>query len=225
MAEVKREILKVDNGAEGFKTVKMEFPSNSSSSKKEVKKIIKGNVKQRKKPFMKKLTDTFVGEDVDNVWEYLFYDVLVPATKNTLVDMVQGGVEMLLFGEKRRNNIQRNADKSYISYNGISSNSSLYNRNSPTRDSKRDISYRGRSSHNFDEIILTTRGEAEEVISHLADLVVDYGQASVADLYDLVGITGQFTDNKYGWRDLSSASVSRLREGFVLNLPKTIILD
>jgi hypothetical protein len=66
---------------------------------------------------------------------------------------------------------------------------------------------------------------ANEVINCLVDLIQDYGQATVSDLYDLVGITGNFTDNKYGWTDLRSATATRIHEGYMLNLPKPIPLD
>jgi hypothetical protein len=136
--------------------------------------------------------------------------------------MVQGGIEMLLFGEKKGSRTTRDRGRSYVSYNSYS------NRDRDRRDDRRDRdrSSVARARHNFDDIILETRGEAEEVLSCLADLTQDYGQASVADLYDLVGITGQFTDNKWGWTDISSASATRARNGgYVLNLPKPILLD
>ena len=77
----------------------------------------------------------------------------------------------------------------------------------------------------FQDLIFESRGEAEEVLTNLLDLIADYGVASVADLYDLVGITGPFTDNKYGWTDLRTASVSRTREGYIINLPKAVAID
>jgi hypothetical protein len=48
---------------------------------------------------------------------------------------------------------------------------------------------------------------------------------SVADLYDLVGVTGNYTDNKYGWTDIRSASVIRVRDGYMLKLPKALPLN
>mgnify|MGYP006874877087 FL=1 len=48
---------------------------------------------------------------------------------------------------------------------------------------------------------------------------------SVADLYDLVGITGKVTDNNFGWTDLRNASVTRDRDGYLINLPRAIALD
>ena len=77
----------------------------------------------------------------------------------------------------------------------------------------------------FEPIILETRKEANEVLNLLLTMVTDYGQASIADLYDLVGITSKFTDNEYGWLDLSNASITIGSNGYSLNLPKAKILE
>jgi hypothetical protein len=67
---------------------------------------------------------------------------------------------------------------------------------------------------------LESGAEADEVIARLDELIDVYGMASVADLYDLVGISGQYTDNKYGWTDVSSASRIRVRDGYLLKMPR-----
>lgn len=220
-----KESMNVNMGASGLKSVNVNFPANSHKKRCEetqephkVEKIIKGRVMKRKKSLGKRFLETFVGDDVNSVMGYILHDVLIPAAKSTLSDMVQGGIEMLLFGERKGSRTRRDQGRSYVSYNSYSSQQNR-------RDERREFSNRDRARHNFDEIILSSRGEAEEVLSHLVDLTIDYGQASVSDLYDLVGITGNFTDNKYGWTDLSSASVSRAREGYLLNLPRPILLD
>lgn len=215
-----RQAMKVDMGAEGTRVVNVDYPSNAKKDKgkeeKKVKKVIKGKALQRKKPLGKRILGTFVGDDINSVGSYVVHDVLIPAAKSAISEMVQGGIEMMLFGERRGSRTRRDQGRSYVSYNNYSRDK---------REDRRDISPKGRASHNFDEILLPTRGEAEEVLSHLVDLIIDYGQASVSDLYDLVGITGNFTDNKYGWSDLSSASVTRAREGYILNLPRTRLID
>ena len=198
------------------------FPANSHVSKgelyngneKKVEKVISGNVVQKKKTLGQRMARTFFEDEGKSVWSYLLYDVLIPAAKSTISDMVSGGIEMLLFGTAKGRRINNNQNKSYVSY------SSYYSK--PTQQPK--PSY-GRARLNFDDIILETRGEAEEVLSHLIELVENYGVASVADLYELVGITGSFTDNKYGWTNLSTASVSRVRDGYLLNLPNATPID
>lgn len=69
------------------------------------------------------------------------------------------------------------------------------------------------------QIILEDRGEAELVLEKLRSLVDLWAIATVADLYELVGITGHFSDVKRGWTDLSGASIKRVTEGYLLDLP------
>ena len=138
-----------------------------------------------------------------------------------IFDAFSGGLEMSLFGERKGSRTSRDRNKSYVAYDKASY--------AGIRDKDprggRTISKVGRTRHDFDEIILDTRGEAEEVLSTLVDLTIDYDMATVADLYDLVGIDSNFTDNKYGWTDLRNASVSRVRGGYLINLPHTQPLD
>lgn len=211
------------------KNVKEMFPPNTKTVKtekvepKKVEKVVTGLVRQKKKSFFKKVMDTLVSDDASNISGYIIHDILVPAFKDVVEDMVKGSIEVLIRGERTGSRTTRDRGVSRVSYNSVSSRRN--DRDRDRRDDRRDVSSRNRARHNFDDIVLETRGEAEEVLSHLVDLTIDYGQASVSDLYDLVGITGAFTDNKYGWYDLKDASVSRARDGYLLNLPRTILLD
>lgn len=222
-----KQALKVDMGAQGTKTVKMDFPSNAHAKKevvasddgKRTTKVIQGNVTKRKKSFGRKIAETFIKEDVDSVSSYIIHDVLLPALRDTFSEMVKSSVDMMLFGEKRGHNTSRDRGKSYVSYNGYS------NGRSSQRESSREPSSRSRATHNFDSIYWKHRGEAEEVLSQLVDLTVDYGEATVGDLYDLAGISGNFTDRDYGWTNLSSARAERSRDGWILILPKPIALN
>ncbi len=103
----------------------------------------------------------------------------------------------------------------YISYNRMG-------QNKPTRSGLDEFQRRPerRSNQDFDEIILATRAEAEEVIQRLFDLVSQYQQATVSDLLELVDITGNHTDHKWGWTDLAGAGVTKVRNGYLLDLPR-----
>ena len=59
----------------------------------------------------------------------------------------------------------------------------------------------------------------------MIEMIDTYDEVSVGSLYQLVGITPDFTDDKYGWTNLSTASVSRNRDGYYINLPRPQILD
>lgn len=193
-----------------------EYKSNSHRSKeiereeKKVERVVKGQVKSKKK---NKFADTFISEDAASVKEYIIFDVLIPAAKNAISDMVTTGIQMMLYGEVRGGSKSKGSKVSYSKY----------------YDDRRDRDYdrrsRTRSGYDYDEIILESRAEAEEVLNSMDDLLERYGLVSVADLYDLVGVTGNYTDNKYGWTNLRHASVQRLRDGYLLKLPRAIPLD
>jgi hypothetical protein len=197
----------------------LDFPSNSNKEKgddkrKKLDSVVKSRVIEKPKTFGDKVAEAFFGDDTRSVGDYILHDILIPAMKATLSDMVGGGIEMLLFGERRgisrsSRNIYRDRDRSYMPYNRIS-------RERPSRE----LSRLERSRHDFRNIIIESRGEAEDVLGHLADLIQDYGVASVADYYDLLGIESAFTDNNYGWTNISDAYVQRVRQGYSINLPR-----
>lgn len=53
-----------------------------------------------------------------------------------------------------------------------------------------------------------------------------YDSVTLADLGEMLGITGDFTDVKYGWTDLKDADIRRARGGgYILLLPPPEPLD
>lgn len=85
-----------------------EYKPNSHKSKEEqknlvpekrVEKVISGTVKPKKKSEVQKFADVFISEDVNNVKSYIVMDVLVPAIKKAISDIVTNGIDMILYGE------------------------------------------------------------------------------------------------------------------------------
>lgn len=209
-----------------------EFPSNSRKARtqpddepKKIEKVVTGEVVTRKKPLGRKIFGTFFGGDAKGVAGYIVMDVLLPAAKDAIADAFSQGIERMLFGEvrsaSRRTGHRPAGTAGYVSYNRFAQQSPTQGR----REEPRSVSRRARGQHDFDEIILATRAEAEEVIDRLFDLVSRYEQATVSDLYSLVDISGNFTDEKWGWTDLRGAGVTRIRDGYLLDLPKPVQLD
>ena len=81
------------------------------------------------------------------------------------------------------------------------------------------MSKQSKNNHNFDEIVIQSRIEAETILDSLRLLIEKYEVATVTDLYKCVGITADFTDNDWGWYDISGAAVVRIREGYLVDLP------
>lgn len=61
----------------------------ASLEKKRVEKVVHGKVKTKKKSEMSKFKDVFISEDAANVKSYVFMDVLVPAIKKAIGDIVR----------------------------------------------------------------------------------------------------------------------------------------
>jgi hypothetical protein len=218
-----------------------EFPSNRIKDKKGgpldpvvkeepkvVERVVQSDVVRRKKPLGKRLAETFVGGDAKGVWGFVTLDVLVPAAKDMFADAVSQGVERMIYGEARSTGRRsgRHPGDPRVSYNRYSSPSTTTRAGNTQRGGpQQELSRRARSSHDFDEVILPTRVEADEVIERLFDLVSQYEVATVGDLYDLLGVTGSYTDAKWGWFDLRGAGVTRVRHGYLLDLPKPEPLD
>ena len=195
-----------------------EYKSNSHKSRqnqnddipeKKVEKVVSGSVKSKKKNGLQKITNVFVPEDVDDVKSYIFEDIVVPAVKDIILDAVRAilGVN----GTSRG----RSSTSSKISYRKYYDD----------RDRRDSAPTRTRIGYDYDDIILETRGEAEDVLERMEELIDMYQLVSVADFYDLVGVSGNYTDNKYGWTNVRNASVVRVRDGYMIKLPKALPLN
>jgi hypothetical protein len=212
------------------------FPSNSHQSRtqpaekapeKVILRVVEGDVVRRKRPLGTRIREMFLGDDTKGVAEYVITDVLVPAWKDMVADAVSQGIERMIFGETRPPGRRGGTRSSTFNNNTGHVNYSRYGSNSNRREDPRSTgpSRRARATHDFDEIIIPTRREAEEVIEQLDIILEKYESVSVKDLYELVGVDSHYTDEKWGWTELRGASVSRISNGYLLNLPKTEPLD
>lgn len=176
--------------------------TKENEEKKEIKKVVNGTVR-RKKNNVRKLTDIFISEDVTNVKSYIFMDVLVPAMKKAISDIVTDGIDMLLYGSANRKKKSNAITGSYTNYGFYSTSN---------RNDRGEYNYR-QERYTYDDIYFDDRRDAEAVLMQMDECIDRYGRVSVMDLYDLVGITGEYTDAKFGWTNLHSAEVVRDMNG------------
>lgn len=192
------------------------YQSNSHKSKREKRcdKIVSGVAKTKKKSEVRKLTDVFISDDISKVKESVVFDILIPSCKKIISEVVTSGIDMILYGETGR------TKKSGVAASNVSYRN--YNSYSNERKSYRPVS---RSTYSYDDVILDSRGEAEAVLMRLEEVIDEYDFASVGDLYDMVGITGSYTDNNYGWTDIRSARIDRVSEGYLIHMPRALPID
>jgi len=198
-----------------------EFPANSNVSKggsgdKKLKRITSGEVRTRKKSVRKQFQDAFIVGDMRTAVEYTLFEVALPTLRDAVVDSLQSGIEKLFNGDGRRRGAgpSPSGQAPYVNYGGVFGRTAGF-----LATPQRAMSPRGRARHDFREIVLDTRAEAEEVIDQLFEVVERWGEVSVADLYELLGVPADHTDQKWGWRDIRGATVRRVRDGYLLDLP------
>ena len=196
------------------------LPDNSHKNRNEKKelpegkrteKVVHGKVKTKKND-VRKLTDIFIAEDAAKVKDYILMDVIVPSIKKAIYDLIVGALDMSLYGGRGGGGRRPIADKvSYTDYNSVG-----------RRDDRSYSRTQTVSGYSYDDIVLETRGEAEAVLSRMDEVMEEYGQVRVADLYDLVGVSGNYTDNNYGWTNIRNADIVRVRDGYKIKMPRAL---
>ena len=185
----------------------------NAQEEKRVEKVVRGNVKTKKKSDLYRLADVFIAEDVRSVKAYALMEVIVPAVKKALYDVICDSTGMIL-GEGKRDT-RRGGNSSYVSYRSYSD------------DRSRRRTDETRYNNNFDreDIVYESKAEAEAVLERMDAYLDQYGVVKVADQYDASGLTAPFTANKYGWTSLRNAETVRVRDGYIIKLPKAMSLD
>lgn len=204
--------------------VEVDLPANSykqkaseTSEKKVVKKVVIEEVVEEKPGFRKLMRDIFSGENLAAISSFIATSVILPGLKNMIYDAGTKGLERALFDE---DDTSRTSGKRFgggpIDYQYISTKKHR-------GGELRALSPR-ESTQDTKVWILQSRGEAEGVLDNLRSLIDQYGSASVADYYEMLGRTGSYTDNKWGWTSLGSARIERVRNGFVIDLPRAVVI-
>lgn len=206
-----------------------EFPSNSkrpqpaATEPKNVERVVVGEATSKKKSLGKRMKEMFIGGDSRSVTHYVLAEVIIPQVKDLITEVAQQGLERMIYGDNRtsRRPGPRPGPSSHTDYRRYSGRG-----NNPvgraTREERPPASVQSRG---MDDIHLQTRVEAETVIERMYDLLGEYDLVSVADLFTLVGWTSTHVDQKWGWESLTGANVQRVRDGYILNLPKPQPLD
>ena len=164
-----------------------------------------------------RLKSALVAETGKALFEYAVYDVIVPMVKDAAAAMFNRA----LYGDGRGYPVGRGASYGRTDYGAYSRPRT----DGSARGPRRELSPRVKSQHNFDEVVFSDRAEADLVLERLMDLIDAYGVATVADFYDLAGISTDPPDNDWGWERLGGAAIRRIRAGYILDLPRPVTID
>lgn len=197
----------------------------SDDKKKEIVPVVESKVVTKKKPLGRRFMETFFGGDFRSAAEYLAAEVLLPEARRIIVEMAWKGTERVVFGDSKA----RPRDSIYgpntrFDYSNLGrdprerrTSRSRGSANLPDQHSRPGVQ-RGRASDQ--DLVFTSREDAQRVIEALSLIIDKYEIVSVADLKELVGIPTVHTDQKWGWDRLVDVNIRQIREGYLLELPQ-----
>lgn len=183
--------------------------------------INKNQVVSTKKPFGKKISETFMTEDAKDIKTWLIMDVLIPGVKSTILDIIS----MMFFGElsSSRNRSSSRSRNGRTNYSSIYRDS--YDRNERNRR-RRDDSYESDDNVDFRNIVLRERRDAERLIEEARRRIRDSSSQaiSIAELLDLIDAPSRYTDCNWGWDDERDIGIRRVSSGYLIDVaePKYI---
>lgn len=183
----------------------------NEQKKKELKKVTTGTVKVKKKSTASKFLDEVLPGDKNSIKDYVFMDVIIPSIKKALSDVIIDSVNMMFYGDVKRGKSSSSRGE-YVSYRDYSS---------------RDYDRRRRTPRDIDDVIFESRAEAEDVLAEMDAVLDEYEFVSVADYYEIAGVSGSgtHTNNRYGWSTLRSADIVRVRDGWTIKMPRPKVID
>lgn len=190
--------------------------AKAMAEKKEIKPVVSGTARTKKKSGLLSLKNEIIAEDASNVGSYIVKDVLIPAARNIIIDIITDSANMIFGGGTGNRSGRRSGNSApYVSYRNYSE--------PRNRSSENTVS---RQRFDCDDIVFASKQDAEAVLGQMIDIMNNYdGVVTVADLYDLADLTQPYTSNRYGWTSLRSASTQRVRDGYILKLPKPMPID
>jgi hypothetical protein len=205
----------------------MDYQGNPNKDKekkpaKQIEKVVTGEAVQKPKSIGRKFKDIFFGGNVKASARFVIADVILPASRDLLVDAISNGARRVVYGESMYRSRRPTDYRPRVQYsnpiNPMYRNDPRYDtrpranlpdQRNPYRTERRDAN----------DIVLESKMDADRVVESLFEIVDKYEVASLADLYDLLGWQSSHTDNKWGWTQLNNIEVRQVRDGYLIDLP------
>ena len=191
-------------------------PGDTPKQKK-FEKVVKGKVTVKEQNDIQKLASDFLAEDLKTVKDRIMVDYLLPMLKNGLWSIFNSAISIALFGEDRSRGNSSNYSGSRTQRNSYDGYYQGGNRG-PQQSSNQPMR---RSLQNLD---FENRGDADDTLNQMYGAIRNYGQVTVGDLWDLMGVTPDNTDYNYGWYNMDGSYIKGIPGGYRLILPRPVPL-
>jgi len=184
------------------------------------------NAKKAKKTTLQIFKDSFIADEIGDLREYIIKDLVVPMIKDAIVDGIGNSLSMILYGEK--SDYRRGYGSRYYSDRSPSGIRRYdYSRGYSYKESRarEEDERRYAKAQQWEPLECESRQEALDILEQMSDILEEYDSVSIADMYDLGGVSTRPEDNNYGWRSLTSAHIRETRHRtYIIDMPRPICL-
>lgn len=206
------------------------FPPNSQKAREaqqppreKVSRVTSAETVRRKRGLGRRFKETFIAGTPRDAGASMVEDVVIPAIRETIHEALRTGLDHLILGGTRKPRASSSSlpwattqpNKGRVDYQGYGGTTTR-----ASQQATRSVSRQSRARHEFHDLVIPSRMEAQSVIDQMFDIVSQHGEINIAELYEMTGIESSHVDLKWGWTDLSGARAVRLRTGgYLLDLP------
>lgn len=197
-----------------------DYPSNSNREprekrrKEDVKPVVRGRV--RKKSSIFKTVGNYIEDDMPTIGDSILNELIIPSVLDLLADICHGAIDGI-FKSDGRGYYRRNRGRdSYISYNR------MYDDRRRSRRDREEERYEERRRNRDIYYEFDYKEDADDVLDRMCDYLERFPDVPVSYFFDLIGetIPGCFTDDDWGWTDLSGVKVRRHGRKWYIDFPR-----
>lgn len=202
----------------------MELPDKTQSAA-PAKKVITPVVSTAQvvgRPATRRFFDFLFAESPKALVSKVARDVLVPRAKAGMEEALNSFISGMFWGEGS-NRPTSGLMQGTVLRGGVVNYSGVSSMNPNMLQARQSVA----GAHNgggYQDLVLSTQQEAEILLANMFDLHNQYRVVAVGDLYELAGLTPDPAMNAYGWTSFDSARISKVRNGYVLELPRPTLI-
>lgn len=187
------------------------------------KKITKVGGAQIAQSRGQKFKSLFISNEAGNLKSYIFMDVLIPAAKKAISDIVINGIDMILYGQTGRSK-DRSDKRPYNSY--YDGGSARRTESRGDRPSANNVSRMNCDVvWTYDDHGANAHTKALEALDALRDSMNRYHLVTMSEYCSITGVDYEYTYENYGWTSINSAQVVSCYNGWKLVMPKPMPID
>lgn len=227
------------------KELTMEFNENTNSyqlsqEEKSEQKKTKANITIQNESTWKRVKKAFIAQEVTSLKEFTIFEVVVPAIKRTLRDLIVNSIDITLgygkSGSKSPYKTVSNGSQTYVAYG---SSGRYANEDEPQRKEKKNPIIGPMELDRIKFTILDDFGNVDlrqsheaaiEALGYLMDILEEgYDVVTVAQFLSYVssngnGIAVSHVHSKWGWYSLQGAGVVECADGsgYFIRFPKPV---